>query len=123
RVWQAIPYLVSAEQRNAPIAAHGELLSVRAHTHLGVVDLAVARIEHIAVFIGEALALSLHISDERNAKHRSILAIIGAFRADVRVWVGKSLGDHTFERAIVMIDDEEPHRRFAVFGLLPQACG
>ena len=48
--------------------------------HLGLVDIAVARIEHVAALIVQSV--TLHVADEGNAEQRHVLAIVGAFRAD-----------------------------------------
>ena len=48
---QPLPGLVATEQRKADIAAHGQFLAVGADGHLGMIDLAIARIEHVAVLV------------------------------------------------------------------------
>ena len=79
RIRQPGPDLVLAEQRDAEIAAHRQRLPVGAQRHLGLVDLAVARIEHVAVLVFQSVAL--HVADEGDAEPRRVLAIVGAFRA------------------------------------------
>src|ERR1700743_2262321 len=77
-VRQTRPSLIAAEQRNADIAAQRQGLPVRAQGHLGVVDLAVAGIEHVAVLIFQTIAF--HVADEGDAEPRRVLAIVGALR-------------------------------------------
>jgi hypothetical protein len=124
RIRQSVPDLILAEQRNPPIAAHRELLAVGADAHLGFINLAVARIENIAVLVLQSIAL--HIPDEGYSEHRRVLAIVRTFRANIigGVFAGERerLGDHAFEDAIV-IDHEKPRHRLAVLDLLPQPRG
>ena len=115
-------YQVSSlpSSENADVAAHGQGLAIGADGHLGFIDLAVARIENVAVLIFQTVAL--HVPDEGNAEHRCILAVVGAFRADlIGVFAGqrKHLGDGALENAVV-IDHQKPDHRFAVFQFLPQ---
>src|SRR5580698_530544 len=56
---QPVPDLILAEQGDAEIAAHRERLTVRTEGHLGVVDLAVARIKEIPSH-GAFLRSSVH---------------------------------------------------------------
>jgi hypothetical protein len=98
-------------------------LSIGADGHLGLVDLAVARIENVAVLIFQTVAL--HITDEGQSEQRRVLAVVGAFAADLvrnftRPW--KCLGDRALEDSVV-IDDEEPHHHLAVLDLLPEPSG
>ena len=120
RIRQTGPDLILAEQRDAEIAAHRQRLSVGTERHLGLVDLAVARIEHVAVLVFQAVAL--HVADEGEAEPRRILAIVGAFRAD-RIGriarLEKKLGERAFEDAVV-IDHQKPSDRLALLELLPQ---
>ena len=120
RIRQPEPGLILAEQRDPHIAAHRQRLAVGADAHLGLVNLAVARIENVAVLIFQSVAL--HIADEGDSEYRRVLAIVGAFCANrVRILAGqrKRLGDHAFEDAVV-IDEQEPAHRLAVLDLLPQ---
>src|SRR6185312_3948917 len=90
--------------------------------HFGLVDVAVTRIENVAVLVIEALAL--HIADERNAEHRLIAAVIRAAIANGVRWIGgprKRLGDRAFEDAAAVVDEQDPDHRLAVDLLLPQA--
>ena len=80
RIRQSEPDLILAEQRDTHIAAHGERLAVGADGHLGLVDLAVARIENVAVLIFQSVAL--HVADEGHSEHRRVLAVVGAFCAN-----------------------------------------
>ena len=67
-VGQPVPDLAAAEQRNAEIAAHLELLAVGAQLHERAIDRAVARVHDRAVLVGQPLAL--HALDQREAQHR-----------------------------------------------------
>ena len=62
RIRQTGPDLILAQQRDAEIAAHRQRLPIGAQRHLGLVDLAVARIEHVAVLVFQSVAL--HVADE-----------------------------------------------------------
>src|SRR5258706_12677929 len=120
RVRQAEPGFILAEQRDSPIAAHRERLTVRADAHLGFINLAVARIENVAVLIFQAVAL--HVPDKGNSEQRRVLAVVGAFRAalmDLLAGLRERLGDHALEDALV-VDYENPHHGLAVLDLLPQ---
>ncbi len=120
RIRQAGPDLILAEQRDAEIAAHRQRLPIGAQRHLGLVDLAVARIEHVAVLVFQSVAL--HVADEGHPEPRRILPIVGAFRAG-RIGriagIEKQFGEHAFEDAVV-IDHQEPADRLALLDLLPQ---
>src|SRR5450756_258254 len=88
-----------------------------------MIDLAVARIEHVAVLVFQSVAL--HVPDEGNSEHRRVLAVIGAFGADIVARLAgqrKRLGDDAFEDAVV-IDHEKPHYGLAVLEPLPQPRG
>src|SRR6185436_17196145 len=54
-IGQPLPDLALAEQLDAEEPTHRELFGVWAEFHLGLVDRAVARIEDVAVLVGEAL--------------------------------------------------------------------
>src|SRR5712664_1309620 len=123
RIRQPEPGLILAEQRNPPIAAHRERLTVRADGHLGFIDFAVARIENVAVLIFQSV--TLHFPDKGKSEQWRILAVVVAFRANligIFAWKRERLGDHALEDSI-MIDKEEPSHRLAVLDLLPQPCG
>ena len=62
-VGQPVPDLAAAEQRNAEIAAHLELLAVGAELHQRAIDRAVARVHDRAVLVGGSVAL--HALDQR----------------------------------------------------------
>ncbi len=123
-VRQPIPRLVAAEQSDAEIAAHGQRLTVRADPHHRAVDVAVARIENIAVVVFQAVAL--HVSDQRQPQQRLILAIVTAARTDriLRI-VGprKQFCNRAFVQASALLDEQKPADRIAgvAVGLLPQA--
>src|SRR5262249_22209913 len=111
------------EQRDAEIAAQIQRLTVRADLHVGVIDLAVARIEDVAVLVFE-LALALHVADEGEAEERLVLAIVLAFAANnvLLARLPKHLGESALEGPVVL-DDQHPDDGLAVLDLLPQAGG
>src|SRR6266581_8943115 len=104
---QALPDLIHAQQRNAEVAAHGQRLAVRAQRHDGVVDLAIARIENVAVFIFQAVPP--HATHKRQPKQRGVLAVTHAMGTS---WIGlvtgsrKQLGDRPFKNAAAAFDKQ-----------------
>ena len=89
-----------------------------------MVDLAVARIEDVAVLKMQALAL--HVADKRDAEPRRVPAVVGAFGADLlRRFIGaggKGLGHHAFKNPVV-VDHQHIECGLAIFDLLPQPHG
>src|SRR5262245_44657227 len=79
-VGQPVPDLGAAEQRNAEIAAHFELLAVGAELHQRAVDRPVARIHDGSVLIAQPVAL--HSLDQCEPEHRGALLRSFAFFAD-----------------------------------------
>src|SRR5436190_6500784 len=67
-IGQPVPDLALPEQRNAEIAAHLELLAVRADAHQRAIDRAVARIQDGPVLVRQSIAP--HAFDHRQAEHR-----------------------------------------------------
>src|SRR6478735_4713585 len=74
-VGQPVPDLAAAEQRNAEIAAHLELLTVRTELHQRAVNRPIARIHDRPILVGHSVPL--HSLDQRQSQHRS--AFLGAF--------------------------------------------
>src|SRR4051794_35361771 len=124
-VGQPVPDLAAAEQRNAEIAAHLELLTIRAELHQRAVNRSIARIHDRPILVGHSVAL--HSLDQRQSQHRS--AFLGAFAlvADpVLVLAGllEDLDDVAFV-GTVALDDLEPALGLSgvLIDLLPQAYG
>src|SRR5262249_49701752 len=70
-VGQPVPHLAAAEQRNAEIAAHFELVAIGTEAHQRAIDRAVARVHDRPVFIG--ISVAAHPLDQRQAQHRRAL--------------------------------------------------
>src|SRR6202040_3969333 len=75
-VGKASPDLVHPKERNAEVAAQGQRLTVRTQRHHGVVHLPVAGIDDVATLVAQSLPF--HAPHQRQAKQRSIPAIIRA---------------------------------------------
>jgi hypothetical protein len=123
-VRQSGPDFVHSEKRYPEVTADREPLAIRADRHLGMVYVAIARIENVAILVLQSAAP--HVPDERDAKDRRILAIVHAFGADRIGFVlgpRKTLGDGALIDAIV-IHEQKPSYWLAGFVyLLPQTSG
>ena len=89
-----------------------------------MLDLAVARIENVAVLIFQAVAL--HVADEGNSEHRRVLAVVGAFRADRRIGSSPGSGNVlaiTPSKMPSWSTTSTPDHGLAVLDLLPQSRG
>src|SRR5262249_60207904 len=109
---------VAADQSDAEIAARRQCLAIGAQSHHGAVDVAIARVENIAVLIDQAVAL--HVSNQWQPEQRLILAVVPAPRTG-RIFgilrAKKQLGDHALVEPAAL-DEQEPADRIA--GLLVQ---
>jgi len=72
-VRQSGPDFVHSEKRYPEVTADREPLAIRADRHLGMVYVAIARIENVAILVLQSAAP--HVPDERDAKDRRILAV------------------------------------------------
>src|SRR5262249_42006127 len=124
-VGQPVPDLALPEQRNAEIAAHLELLAVRADAHQRAIDRAVARIQDGPVLVRQSIAP--HAFDHRQAEHR--FASVRAFAPVARPVLVLAGLEEDFDDAAfvdpVALDDLEPALGLTglVVDLLPQARG
>src|SRR6478609_7776992 len=124
-VGQPVPDLAAAEQRNAKIAAHLELLTVRTEFHQRAVDRAIARIHDRPVLVGQAVPS--HPLDQRQSQNRCTLFRAFAFAADpilVLTGLEEDLDDIALVNAIAL-HDLEPTLGLAgvLVDLLPHAYG
>src|SRR3954463_6156334 len=124
-VGQPVPDLAAAEQRNAEIAAHLELLAIRTELHQGAVNRSIARIHDRPILVGHSVAL--HSLDQRQSQHRR--AFLGAFAlvADPILILAGPLEDLDEVAFVgtVPLDDLEPALGLprVLIDLLPQAHG
>src|SRR3954471_830281 len=124
-VGQPVPDLAAAAPRNAEIAAHLELLAIRAELHQRAVNRSIARIHDRPILVGHSVAL--HSLDQRKSQHRS--AFLGAFAlvADpilILAWLLEDLDDVAFVGAVAL-NDLEPALGLpgVLVDLFPQAHG
>src|ERR1700704_5996574 len=123
-VGNSAPDLTLPQQRNAEIAANGELISVRAQLHSRTVDRTIAWIENRSVLVSQAT--SPHASDERDASHWRILLLALATRAAPlrRVWLSglrKHLYDLPFESTAALHDTKPGFGATRCIHFFPQA--
>src|SRR4029079_7788478 len=124
-VGEPVPDLAAAEQRNAKIAAHLKLLTVRTEFHQRAVDRAIARIHDRPVRVGQAVPS--HPLDQRQSQNRCTLVRAFAFAADpilVLTGLEEDLDDIALVNTIAL-HDLEPTLGLAgvLVDLLPHAYG
>src|SRR5664280_420093 len=121
---EAGPDLIHSQKWYPKVAADSEPPTIRADRHHGVVHVAVARVENVAILISQSAAL--HVPDERNAEHRRIPAVIhasGADRMELVLGPRKNLGDDALIDPIVLHEQKPTYRPTGLIQLLPQTRG
>ncbi|CAM2155590.1 conserved hypothetical protein [Paraburkholderia tropica] len=110
------PRLRPAEQRDAQIAAHHELLAAVFRVHLAAIDLAVFRIENMAAVV--FVAGLLHAVDDRHAEDQLILARVRARGAAAIGLIvrAQSLDDLAAQAAAAVVADL--HECFRLAGVV-----
>src|ERR1035437_6442590 len=121
---EAGPDLIHSQKWYPKVAADSEPPTIRADRHHGVVHVAVARVENVAILISQSAAL--HVPDERDAEHRRIPAVIhasGADRMELVLGPRKNLGDDALIDPIVLHEQKPTYRPTGLIQLLPQTRG
>ena len=109
-------------RENTEEAAHGQDLTVRAHRHLGLPDIAVAGISTLPPSYFNP---SRFMSRMKESPSTARSSIVGALRAGlVRVVAGaRKVLAMTPSKMPLCVDEEEPAHCLAVFDLLPKTLG